>query len=250
VITSRLFARLCEWASRDTFIPEGSVGPTGTRSELQKIYARSKSALLAASVAIAAVFVGLTPGVANAQTQEVMPASVTVPLTFTGFDAAVAAKNGYELRTDTTGRQYITKITTPAGSISGAHYLPRNVDASGSVLPTTTKLGVASPNGVVTGDCGNSSIFFESTHQYQTSYTFTEPGGTYEHVWYVTGTSSLGSQTYDDSGYAPYGGVGWVSGLKTMSQPGYVTYIIVSTGYAIGALGYICGSGAPSAVRN
>lgn len=210
------------------------------------MFKRSNVAAITAALALAVVMGGVAPAVAAPQGDS--PTIISTPLTFIGFDAAVAAANGYELRTDSTGRQYITSISTPAGVFTGAHYLPQNVDASGSV--TAKKQGLASPNGVVPGDCGNSSIFFESEHQYQTSYTFNEPGGTYEHVWFVTGTSSLGGQTYDDSGYAPFGGVGWVSGLKTMTQPGHVTYIVVSTGYAIGVLGYVCGSGNPSAVRS
>lgn len=148
--------------------------------------------------------------------------------------------------------QYITSIDTPAGDLSDASYLPRAVDANGDLVREvnpSTKQGAVSPQGTVSGDCGSSSIFFESRDQYQTSYSFNRPGGTFEHTWIVTGKSDRSTKDYNLSGLAPFGGVGWISGLKNFNQTGYVHFIKVTTGVAYGLRGHVCFSGNPSASR-
>lgn len=178
--------------------------------------------------------------------------SISAPLYFGGFNADIASQNGYELRVDAEGAQYIAPISATPDDMSNAHYLPRPVDENGDLVGEVSQRtlnGEIRPNGIVTGDCGSSGIFFEGSGTYSTSYSFNKPGGTFSHTWIVTGVSSSGAKNYNLSGLAPFGGAGWVSGLKYFSQPGYVTFANVSTGVAYGVLGYVCYSGNPSAVR-
>jgi hypothetical protein len=211
----------------------------------------SVSAVLALIVGAGTV---ASPAVANDAGGHWLEVGVeyTAPLYFGGFDAEIAAQNGYELREDAEGRQYITSIDTPVGDMTGANYLPREVDENGDLTVEVTESeleGIVTQRGVVTGTCGSSSIFFESSNQYQTSYTFNKPGGTFEHTWIVRGTSGSSTKSYDLSGLAPFGGVGWISGLKSLNQSGFVDYIKVTTGVAYGVLGYVCFSGNPSDLR-
>jgi len=177
------------------------------------------------------------------------------PMFFGGFDAEIAAKNGYELRVDGNGDQYISPKANAAGDMTGTHYLPREVDKTGDIVEHLTSAeldGDVTANGIVEGDCGASAIFFDSNSQssgYSTSYSFNKPGGTYEHTWRVTGSSSLSTKTYNLDGLAPFGGAGWVSGQKFFSQTGFVRTIKVTTGVAYGVLGWVCFSGNPTASR-
>lgn len=214
--------------------------------------ARKYSAFLTALVVSVGAGVAASPALADENENLKIGVQYTAPLYFGGFDSEIAAKNGHELRVDSRGLQYITSIATPAGDLTGANYLPRPVDVNGEVIggvPESAKAGTASARGVITGDCGSASIFFESNTQYQTSYTFNKPGGTFDHTWIVRGTSSTSSKDYNLSGLAPYGGAGWISGLKSFSQSGWVDFIKVTTGTAYGVLGYVCYSGNPTASR-
>lgn len=214
--------------------------------------ARRLLSILAALALIVGVGATATPAMADDGDWLEVGVEYTAPLYFGGFDADIASQNGYELRVDPEGLQYITSIDAPAGDLTDAHYLPRAVDENGDVVGevgSSTKQGTVSPRGTVTGDCGASNIFFESSNEYQTSYSFNKPGGTFEHTWIVRGTSSSSTKDYNLSGLAPFGGVGWVSGLKSFSQTGYVNYIKVTTGVAYGVLDYVCYSGNPTASR-
>ena len=60
---------------------------------------------------------------------------------------------------------------------------------------------------------------------------------------------AFSTKSYNLSGLAPFGGAGWVSGLKSFSQEGKVTFVKVTTGVAYGVAGWVCYSGNPSASR-
>ena len=96
--------------------------------------ARRTRGLLALATATAAT---VGPGALHGT----VPTEVTVVgMTVTGFDATVAAQNGYEIRTDSAGRQY----SAPQGS--------------STLAPAPGDLSVA-PYNVVTGNCGSSYVY-------------------------------------------------------------------------------------------
>ncbi len=201
----------------------------------------------AAIAAFAAIGLMSTIGVGVANADEpTAPTTVTVGMNFSSFDAGVAASHGFGLRLSPDGTQYVVPLANQFGDWSGAVALPAPVDNSGNII--APEVGT---NNVVAGNCGSSSIFFEGGFgtAYSTSYSYSLAGGTFSHVWRVTAVSDQGSKEYNLDGFAPYGGLGWVSGEKTFSQPGTPEFISVSHGVATGTLGFTCTSGGPVDTR-
>lgn len=210
---------------------------------------RKRLSILAALALVAGSGIVSAPAVAADGDEIEVGVEYTAPLNFGGFDADIAAQNGYQLRVDPDGLQYITSIETPLGDLTDAQYLPRPVDENGDVVGGVSEADTVSARGVVTGNCGSSNIFFESYTEYSTAYTFNKPGGAYEHTWIVTGKTGSTTKNYNLSGLSPFGGSGWVSGLKSFSQEGRVNFVKVTTGVAYGVAGWVCYSGNPSASR-
>ena len=191
-----------------------------------------------------AVSLALVPAcAASANDQPPAPETLTLPMSFSGFNADVAAENGYELRSNELGEQFVVPISNATGDFSGSTPLPAPVDENGNV--------VVNPHarGGITLNCGSSSIFFEGGVSGGPTPPPTLPGGTFDHIWRVTAVSAEGSREYNLDGLAPFGGAGWVSGEKAFDQPGTPTYIKVTMGIAFGRLGLACVSGGPDDAR-
>jgi hypothetical protein len=173
---------------------------------------------------------------ASASEAPAEPETLTQQLGFSGFNSEIAAENGYEMRTNTTGEQLVVPLTNAPGDFTNGTPMPAPVDDEGDVVVDPNARGVA-PN-----DCGDAAIFFEGNfgNEYSTSYTFTLAGGAYEHTWRVAAFGATGAQSYNLDGLAPFGGVGWVSGLKDFGALGTANQVGVSQGIVYGVLGFTC----------
>lgn len=158
---------------------------------------------------------------------------VTVPMTFVGFDRAVARSNGYEIRTGADGLEYAVR----RGAAPDAPPLATGLSAVGEAVTL----------GTVFGNCGSSSVFIDPTTR-----------GRYrvDTAWSVNIRAVWYNWRVDVTGPAPANGVHtWGGPLLgrsswTGSARGAVnrsgTYRAVASGSATDAFGRTCTSGRPT----
>lgn len=150
----------------------------------------------------------------------------TSPMYVVGFDASVAAANGYEIRTDSQGRQYSVKIGSTA-----------------KVSPYDT--------GIINGNCGTSYITFTSIGNnkanFQTGFGVFLGAAVY-YGWYVSITNPFGSTAYSWGGGLFFRST-WESPVTTYYTPyfGYTIAAVSTSSYATLSNGAICYSGGPQA---
>jgi|GEM_PF-1520667 len=108
--------------------------------------------------------------------------TVSVPMTFEGYNAARAAKYGYDVRTTTDGYQYAVPTGTPSGSFTGATPLYKK----GAPAKTVTAAGGVHVDTTVTGNCGTSYVEWLSKTEFKTGYTiYSWDGPSLGHKWNV-----------------------------------------------------------------
>jgi hypothetical protein len=183
---------------------------------------RSARLLLTAAVAVTATL--CTTGVALAATQAAAPVRTTLTQTemhVVGYNAAIAAANGYEIRTAPGGRQYSVKTGTPTD---------------------------AAPQDEVGGDCGTSWLYETAqgglTVYVETGFSVIAP--TVDLYWNVTlndqgGSSTLHYPSRATNGYWVYNR--YVGGLTA----GKASSVVDPGSWAQLNNGDICYSGSPSA---
>ncbi len=147
---------------------------------------------------------------------------VTVPMTITGFNAAVAKAHGYTIRTDAQGRQYSVK--------SGAG------DAIG-------------PNNVIDGNCGSSYIYEYAVGNHavdiQTGFNITTPAVAYYWKYWMRDGGGTSSHSHG-------GGLALRTSWSDDERwgaltPGYATSWVDTGSDALLDNGGVCTSGGPSA---
>ena len=187
-----------------------------------------------------ALVLGSSLGVSSAAFADELPESATVQLTFTGYDAEIAASNGYDVRTDAEGWQYAVPTGTPAGSTEGAtpRFNPETgeVDSSGTARNT------------VPGSCGTSTLTLYTKTSGYTAYNLNGAfGGSVFHAWNITLSASTGATSVDRCGLPPFpGSLSWGTNFAysvNASASGATVYGVAS-GVVTTTLG-TCTSGAP-----
>jgi hypothetical protein len=143
---------------------------------------------------------GLVAGPASAGTADRAAAHghMTVPMTFTGYDARRAAEHGFDVRTDAAGDQYAVPTGTPDGSMLGAteKYHPDAKQAGSSIQNT------------LTSNCGTASFDFDSPSHFTTSYHLNgDFGAALGHTWNVATYSAIDALSYNLDGTPPVPGV-------------------------------------------
>jgi hypothetical protein len=147
---------------------------------------------------------------------------VTVPMTITGFNAAVAKAHGYTIRTNAQGRQYSVKSGT--------------ADAVG-------------PNNVIDGNCGSSYIYEYAVGNHavdiQTGFNVNTPAVAYWWKYWMRDGGGTSSHTHG-------GGLalrpGWSDDERWGAlTPGFATSWVDTGSDAILDNGGVCTSGGPSA---
>jgi hypothetical protein len=151
-----------------------------------------------------------------------------------GYDSAVAADHGYELRPSPSGAQLSVPIENFPGDFS---------DALGGASSIT---GITVP-----GDCGTSWIYFQNGNtEIRTGYLIkSDHGQAFSHTWSATvSTEGMGGAvgTYDMSGLAPLNSATW-QGIRKIVQPYTSKASALAGGTAVTTAGWICGSGNPTA---
>lgn len=151
--------------------------------------------------------------------------TVTSPMYVIGFDASVAAANGYAIRTDSRGLQYSVKVGSNA-----------------QVSPYST--------GNILGNCGSSYITFTSIGNNKANFQtgFGVFGTAVYYGWYVSVTNPLGSTAYSWGGGLFFRNY-WESSVTTYYTPylGYTFATVSTSSYATLSNGAICYSGGPQA---
>jgi hypothetical protein len=147
---------------------------------------------------------------------------VTVPMTITGFDAAVAKAHGYTIRTNAQGQQYSVK----AGAADAV-----------------------SPNGVVDGNCGSSYIYEYAVGNHgvdiQTGFNIYTPAVAY--YWKYWMRDGGGTSSHSHAGGLALR-TSWSDDERWGAlTPGYATSWVDTGSDAILDNGGVCTSGGPSA---
>jgi hypothetical protein len=176
---------------------------------------------------------GLAP--ASAKEKPVAQSSeTTVKMEYLGFDAKVAKKNGYDIRTDKRGVKYSIPETEPKDSMNGAVYMPKDVPAPAP--------GMVSALNTVSGNCGTATLTGYGKNFY-TAYAITNPwiGGPFSHTWRVAVSSAWGYKVFNLDGLAPAWSNNW-STTRSISFIGIPYNGWVSNGTVTTRLGFICGS--------
>lgn len=114
-------------------------------------------------------------------------------LTYSGFDEAVAADNGYDIRTDSRGVKYSIPADAPQSSMEGAFFLPGQEPTSGSTV---------TPFNTVWGNCGSATLT-GSGRSFFTAYAITNGLKPVSHVWRVAVSSTQGYKVFNLDGLAP-----------------------------------------------
>ncbi len=154
--------------------------------------------------------------------------SVSVPMHVADFDEKVAAENGYEIRTGADGKRYSVKKEGPEQAADGA----------------------VSPQGVITGNCGYSWLYYDaigdSRVQIKTGFHVDRPAVSY---WWLVLTKDDGGQTKQNwaGGLAFRTQWGVKRTLKNMTHGLSQAYVSTSSS-ALLADGSVCTSGGPSDV--
>jgi hypothetical protein len=150
---------------------------------------------------------------------------VTVPMKIIGFDAGVAKAHGYVIRTDSHGRQYSVK----AGATTGA-----------------------TPNTIITGDCGSSWIYYSAMGgrrvSVDTGFTVNTPAVWYWWEYWLVDNGGVSSHQY-------YGGLALRTRWSNTSiyggmTPGYSYTYVDSASEAVLDNGGVCYTASPSAATN
>jgi len=156
-----------------------------------------------------------------------------------GFDAEVAAANGYELRVNEDGDSVSVPMSNAEGDFEGA---------TGVVIEE----GASTARGVVGGPCGTSWVYFQAGNtQFRTGYQINSNlGQAGSHVWNVTVSTiaGMGGQVgaYPMTGVAPLFSPSW-QGIRTIKEQYTSKGSAVAGGTAITTTGIICGSNGPTA---
>ncbi|GIT78998.1 hypothetical protein LLS1_06670 [Leifsonia sp. LS1] len=115
---------------------------------------------------------------------------------FIPMTEANASWAGYEVRTNPDGTTY----GVPTGAPAGSHE---------SAVDVQSDTGLQS-RGTVPGNCGTSTVRFNSKTAVYTAYTISPSHGSpISHNWSVTYSSSIDLVVHDMSGLAPLGNQTW-----------------------------------------
>lgn len=120
----------------------------------------------------------------------------TVPLSITGFDASIAASNGYELRLNDAGQHVVVK----AGEATSTGTVVPEAVLNGTAKLSPLAAGAVSPMGTVTGNCGSSSVFLTNPsilkYHVDTGFYVVTPAISYSWAVQVTGPGYLKNHTW------------------------------------------------------
>ena len=155
-------------------------------------------------------------------------------MTVIGFDPAVAADHGYELRSAPSGAQ----LSVPVGNTPG--------DFTGALGSASITAGITVP-----GDCGSSWIYFQNGDtEIRSGYLIkSDHGQAFSHTWRATvATEGMGGAvgSYDMSGLAPTNSATWQA-IRRIVEPYTSKASALAGGTAVTTAGWICGSGNPTA---
>lgn len=148
---------------------------------------------------------------------------IVVPMKSAGFDAKVAAANGYEIRKTRSGQQYSVRKGTPRGSEALFD--------------------------IVNGTCGTSWVFVSGIGnakvQMETGYSVLM--NVLSRSWRVVLVDNGGASTHSFSGGATGAVAGWTKEVSGLTR-GDAFAVINNNGsnFAVLANGRICRSGGPS----
>lgn len=211
---------------------------------------RSGRSLAIALIAVAALAIpsaaSATDGTPTGATATPVVAT-TVPLSITGFDAATAAKYGYELRLNDAGQHVVVKAgeATSTGTV-----------VPGAVLNGTASLselggGTVSPQGIVYGDCGTSSVFLLDSgslkYHVDTGFSVTTPAISYSWSVLVTGPGYAKTHTWGGGLLFRSTWTGSADATIASSQAGW--FYAYASGSAALANGLICQSLHPTDIE-
>lgn len=160
---------------------------------------RNKTLLTAMAAAVVTLAALGAAAPANALTSHEPAAGtkISVPMTFSGYNAARAAKYGYDVRTTSDGYQYAVPAGTPEGSYAGSTPLFK----AGAPLKSVTASGRVHVDATVTGNCGTSYVEWLSHTEFETGYTiYPWDGPSLGHKWNVVVTAPHDILAYNLNG--------------------------------------------------
>jgi hypothetical protein len=201
---------------------------------LRKIALRSS--IFCVVTAIGAI---LPMSVATAAPSDASGSDVTnSTLSFGGYDASRAARNGYDVRTDAEGWQYAVPTGTPRGSLVGA--TPKYNPQTGQTK-SINKSGFHALN-TVSDKCGTSTLTLYTRTSGYTSYNLIGAyGASISHTWKISLSAKTGNQIVDRSGLPTVPGItlNWGTnfsyGVKATAKT--TVHGVVSTGIVETTLG-------------
>ncbi|MDM4764398.1 hypothetical protein QT381_15465 [Galbitalea sp. SE-J8] len=189
----------------------------------------------------AAILLVTAPGAANADELDPQPVGggATVPLEITGFDAAVARTNGYELRYDDAGTAWIVAQSARAGDFTDGVALPASVAGNGPAPGTGPEV---TPFNTATGSCGTSWIYFTSSTRYRTGFNVNVGNIAYRN-WVVTKSSSTSGSVTDN--FSAFMNASSWQEYRDFGLSGSSRRVEVTTGTVTTFLGAVCSTIGP-----
>lgn len=163
---------------------------------------------------------------------------VKVEMTSIPLTKANAIANGYEVRKNSAGTEFIVAPGTPDGDFSHAVALP--------------KKGTVGTNNTAHGTCGDSWVYFNSTTQIRTGYTiFSNKGQPVSQTWNVAVTSPWDAESYSFTGLATWGSQTWKATRNISVEAALGAFKNAVAGGSVLTTSTLCSSGSPTAsIRN